>query len=84
MTTAQEIAKIIRKRIPSVVDERVLPPMLDEIADWSGELVGKLATLSADDEKKVDKAWEALHRALIAETLKQLKSHAEKRNYKSN
>jgi len=81
MTTKQEIAKIIRKRIPSVVEERVLPPMLDEVAEWSGELAGKLTTLSADDEKKVEKAWEALHRALIAETLKQLKNHAKTKNY---
>lgn len=76
MTTKQEIKNISKKRIPSVVEEQILPEMLDNLADWSGELVGKLATLSAEDEKQVNRAWEAIYTALVEEAVKQLKKHA--------
>ena len=65
----------MRKQIPSVVEERIIPETLDEIADWSGELVGKLTTLSGEDEKEISKVWEAIHAALINETVEQLKNY---------
>ncbi len=64
------------ERVPSIVDERILPEMLDEVADWSGELAGKLTTLSAENEKETSSAWETFYAALIEEVVKQLKQPA--------
>ena len=76
MTTKQEIKNLTRERVPNIVDERILPEMLDEVADWSGELAGKLTTLSAESEKEASGAWETFYAALVKEVIKQLKQPA--------
>ena len=78
MTPKQEIRRIAKDRIPSIVEERIILETLDGIADWSGQLVGKLMTLS-DEEKEISRAWEAIYQALIDEVIKQLKNHANQR-----
>ena len=59
MTPKQEIKKMAKSQIPSIVEERIILETLDGIEDWSGELVGKLTSLS-DDEKEISRAWEAI------------------------
>ena len=54
MTTKQEIKRILRERATSIVDERIVPETLDAIAEWTSELMGKLTTLKAEDQKSVD------------------------------
>ena len=78
MTPKQEIKKMAKSQIPSIVEERIILETLDGIEDWSGELVGKLTSLS-DDEKEISRAWEAIYQALIDEVIKQLKNHAKHR-----
>jgi len=73
MTTEQEIKKLLRDRATSIVDERILPEALDAIAEWSGELMGKLETLSVLNKKKADEAFNQIHDGLVRETIEQLK-----------
>ena len=36
---AREALKLVKDRAPSKVNERIVPQMLDEIADYTGELM---------------------------------------------
>lgn len=79
MTTKQEIKRLLRDRATSIVDERIVPETLDAIAEWTGELMGKLTTLDAEDQKKADEAFNQIHEGLIKETIEQLVEPLEKR-----
>ena len=80
MTTKQEIKRLLRDKAPSIVDERILPEILDNIAEWMGELMGKLTTLDPEaDQKKVDEAANLIHEGLVQETLKQLQAFPKKK-----
>jgi len=80
MTTKQEIKRLLKDRAPSIVDERILPETLDNIAEWMGELMGKLTTLDPEaDQKKVDEAANLIHEGLVKETLKQLQAFPKKK-----
>jgi hypothetical protein len=72
MTTKQEIKKLLRERALSIVDERILPETLDNIAEWTGELMGKLTTLDPNNQKQIDEAFSLLHEGLVKETIEQL------------
>jgi predicted nuclease of restriction endonuclease-like RecB superfamily len=72
MTTNQEIKRLLRNRATSIVDERIIPETLDSIAEWTGELMGKLTTLDSEDREKADQAFNQIHEALIRETVAQL------------
>lgn len=72
MTTKQEIKKLLRERALSIVDERILPETLDNIAEWTGELMGKLTTLDPNNQKQIDEAFTLLHAGLVKETIEQL------------
>ena len=47
---AREALKLVKDRAPSIVNERIVPQMLDEIADYTGELMGKLTNLPPDND----------------------------------
>jgi hypothetical protein len=80
MTTKQEIKRLLKDRAPSIVDERILPETLDNIAEWMGELMGKLTTLDPEaDQKKIDEAANLIHEGLVQETLKQLQAFPKKK-----
>jgi hypothetical protein len=80
MTTKQEIKRLLKDRAPNIVDERILPETLDNIAEWMGELMGKLTTLDPEaDQKKVDEAANLIHEGLVQETLKQLQAFPKKK-----
>jgi hypothetical protein len=80
MTTKQEIKRLLKERAHSIVDERILPEILDNIAHWMGELMGKLSTLSADaSQEKIDEAANLIYDALALETIKQLNEFPKKK-----
>lgn len=78
----QEIKKILRDRATSIVDERILPETLDAIAEWTGELMGKLTTLSSDNQQKTEEAFNQIHEGLVKETIEQLVEPLAKRRKK--
>lgn len=73
MTTKKEIRFLLKERARSIVDERILPELLDNIGDWMGELLGKLSTLPAEtSQEKLDEAADLIHQGLVKETIRQL------------
>ena len=80
MTTKQEIKRLLKERASSIVEERIILETLDNIADWMGELMGKLTTLPADcSQEKLDEAANLIHDALVAETIRQLQTFPKKK-----
>ena len=80
MKTKQEIKRLLKDRAHSIVDERILPEILDNVAHWMGELMGKLSTLPADaSQEKTDEAANLIYDALVAETIKQLQEFPKKK-----
>ncbi len=66
------------------VDERVIGETLDEIANQTGELMGKLTTLDVEASPKnpqagidqnINGAHDMIYNALIDETIRQLTEH---------
>lgn len=71
----QEIKDILFQRAQSIVAERVIPQALDDIADWTGELMGKLVTLDVDEKPDIEsEVFNQIYLGLIEETIDQLKT----------
>lgn len=68
---AREALRLVKEKAPSIANERIVPPMLDEIADYTGELMGKLTNLPADDEMAVTMAHGIIRGGLLQETIEQ-------------
>lgn len=80
MTTKQEIRLLLKERASSIVDERILPELLDNIGEWMGELLGKLSTLPAESsQEKLDEAADLIHQGLVKETIQQLQEPPKKK-----
>lgn len=78
MTTKQEIKKILKDRAQSIVDERIVPEILDNVAEWTGEIMGKLTTLNVETgPKKEDQVFNQIYEGLVKETVKQLEKMIE-------
>ena len=84
MTTKQEIKKLLKDRAHSIVDERIITETLDAVAEWTGELMGKLTTLNPETKtEEVDRAFNEIYEGLIKETIEQLEKTIEVRKKKS-
>lgn len=72
----QEVKEmVLSKRLQDIVAERILPEALDEIANWTGELMGKLTVLDANEPQEVvDECFNKIYEAFIKETANQLTS----------
>ena len=70
----QEVKEMVfSKRLQDIVTERILPEALDEIANWTGELMGKLTVLDANEPQEViDECFNKIYDAFIGETINQL------------
>ena len=72
---AREALKLTKDRAPAIVDERILPQMLDDVADYVGEIMGKLTTLNGDDQTAVAMAHGIVRDRLIKEVIEQLEKN---------
>lgn len=85
----KEINRLLNKKLPQsgrtlvyhTVDERIVGGAIEDIADQTGELMGKLTTLDVEanhsnPQAKIDRnissAHDMIFNALIDETIKQL------------
>lgn len=74
----QEVKRSLKERAPSIVDERILPELLDNIADWTGEIMGKLTHLAPQvGPKETDQTFNQIYEGLVKETMKQLEKSVE-------
>lgn len=69
-TGVDEAKELVEKRAQSIVDERILPEAYDAIAEWSGTLMGEMATLTDNDDQEA--VHEIFFNGLIKELIKQL------------
>ncbi len=69
---AREALKLTKGRAPAIVDERILPPVFDEIAHYVGELMGKLTNLPPENEVAIEMVHGIIRDRLIVEIIEQL------------
>lgn len=72
-TLAREALSLVKERAPAIVDERIIPEMLDEISHYTGEIMGKLTNLDADNEKNIVMAHGIIHDGLLQEVIDQVR-----------
>lgn len=70
---AREALKLVKDRAPAIVDERILPEALDEVAHYTGELMGKLTNLNGEDDQAITMAQGIIRDGLLGEILEQTK-----------
>jgi hypothetical protein len=72
-TLAREALKLVESKAPALVDEQILPHALDEIAEFTGDIMGKLTNLDAEDEKAIVMAHGIIRDGLFREVMSQIK-----------
>ena len=70
---AREALKLVEDRAPAIVDERILAETFDQVAEYTGELMGKLTNIDAEDEKAMVIAHGIIRDGLLREIIKQIK-----------
>jgi hypothetical protein len=70
---AQEARKLVKDKAPAIVDEQILMHMLDEVAEFTGDIMGKLTNLAAEDKEGSDMAFVIIHDGLLTEITNQIK-----------
>lgn len=69
---SKEAQKAVKDKAPINVAEMILPGVLDEIAEYTGEIMGKLTNIDAEDEKCITMAHGIVRDGLIREVIEQL------------
>ena len=69
---AREALTLVKDKAPAIVDERILPEALDEVAHYTGELMGKLTNLDAEDDKAITMAHGIIYDGLLSEIIAQI------------
>ena len=69
---AREALKLVKAKAPAIVDERILASTLDEVAEHTGDLMGKLTNIDAEDDKGVEMAHGIIYDGLLTEILNQI------------
>ena len=64
----------MRSRIADIVKNRIAEQILDDLADETGELMGKLTVDFVDDSKLTDYAYGKIYDVLLEELIKCLKN----------
>jgi len=70
---AREALELAKSRAPSIVDERIVPQMLDEVASYTGDIMGKLTNLDAENDKAITMAHGIIRDGLWNETMSQIR-----------
>jgi len=72
-TLAREAKTLVESKAPAIVDEQILAHMFDEVAEFTGDIMGKLTNLDADDDKAITMAHGIIYDGLLNETISQIK-----------
>jgi hypothetical protein len=70
---AREARRLVKDRAPAIVDEQILTHLFDELADYTGDIMGKLTTLAAEDSEGSNMAFGIIHDGLLTEITNQIK-----------
>ena len=71
-TLAREALKLVKAKAPAIVDERILAQMLDEVAEYTGDIMGKLTNLDAENDKAITMAHGIIRDGLLGEIIDQI------------
>jgi len=71
-TLAREALKLVKDKAPTIVDEQILPHMLDEVAEFTGDIMGKLTNLDAENDKAITMAHGIIRDRLFSEIMSQI------------
>ena len=69
---AREALKLVEAKAPAIVDEQILAHMLDEVAEFTGDIMGKLTNIDAEDNKAIVMAHGIIRDGLLREIIKQI------------
>lgn len=68
----REATKAVSAKAPDIVAERILPQILDDVGDYTGEIMRKLTTLDAGGDKAVELAYDIVRDGLLREVASQV------------
>ncbi len=71
-TALREATKLVANRAPDIVKERILPQILDDVDDYTGEIMRKLTSVEADDDKAIELCHDIVRDGLLREVIKQV------------
>lgn len=71
-TLAREALKLVKDKAPAIVDEQILAHMLDEVAEFTGDIMGKLTNLEAENDKAITMAHGIIRDGLFREIMSQI------------
>ena len=71
-TLSREAVKLVKDKAPAIVDEQILAHMLDEVAEFTGDIMGKLTNLDAENEKAIVMAHGIIRDGLFTEIMSQI------------
>ena len=69
---AREALKLVESRAPAIVDEQILAHMLDEVAEFTGDIMGDLTNIDSEDNKAIVMAHGIVRDGLLREIIKQI------------
>lgn len=69
---SREAVKLVKDRAPAIVDEQILAHMLDEVAEFTGDLMGKLTNIDAENDKAITMAHGIIRDGLFREITEQI------------
>jgi len=64
---------LVKDKAPAIVDEQILVHLWDELAEFTGDIMGKLTTLAAEDKEGSEMAFGIIHDGLLTEITNQIK-----------
>ena len=70
---AREALSLVKENAPAIVDERILAHMLDEVAEFTSDIMGKLTNLDADNETNITMAHGIIYDGLLNEVITQIR-----------
>jgi len=71
---AREALKLVKEKAPAIVDEQILAHMLDEVAEFTGDIMGKLTNIDTDNETNVTMAHGIIYDGLLQEVIDQIRN----------
>ena len=70
---AREALKLVKSKAPAIVDEQILAHISDEVSEFTGDIMGKLTNLDAENDKAITMAHGIIRDGLWNETMNQIR-----------
>jgi glutamate dehydrogenase/leucine dehydrogenase len=72
MIIQQEIKSILKTKGQALVEERIVPQLLNNITKRTRELIEKITTLDKEDSQQCDRAYRRIYTDLVGQTIREL------------